>query len=687
MKSTTVSLLRKKEDIMATKTFEELKQLAVQIRDEKTNKQNTATRIGTQMLEHLNKLEQDYYDKTATNEELQARDEKLTELENNICEINLSNKYPTQGIDSGKYYDFTTAINFVGNLFSEGGSFPGLKITFLNINKNIETYEYLGDNMKIASSWQKIVSSSNYPELQKKIKLIADLPASTNKLINNNILNQFFIDLQITRKSGFESYLYAPIQIIKGSTSTIDFYKVNEDGSFASAKAKLTSTKSTGIEYLEIDATEIYVRAFVDWDILMSNGDYTTTKLLVEKDVYENHFGWIASKIYDRSLSEINASVDNIKKEQISINTNFQQKNFRWITEESESKVPNYSTQFKGILDLYINRKFANTKKYQLTLIEPSKKSISVYLEQENGKFGDYVFGLGSKQDAKGKELLYNKNNDVEIYLYIDWDVFTQPSYANTAEGIFSDESSYNIHDGYIADFIANNFPYYYLQYINNNCLCANSVGEGMGTINAYYACAKIEEGIPNCIKGKVIFKDNANWQYLTLISTKNRVTDPGIVTSKSLHCVFTNRQVRVELYNNNETDVLYSEMYSTYSEGKEYADGVEYEFGILVDGNTLKVKSFGGIVHEIDITDKNILDYMGQYVTIEHFRQNYGPMPVFTEFTAFVDNKCVLWDNFKRKNGEIGIAPSGQPYNCISNIVADGFNDNTWRNNNYTHI
>lgn len=74
---------------MATKTFEELKQLAVQIRDEKTNKQNTATRIGTQMLEHLNKLEQDYYDKTATDEELKQRDEKLTELSSFIKAIEL----------------------------------------------------------------------------------------------------------------------------------------------------------------------------------------------------------------------------------------------------------------------------------------------------------------------------------------------------------------------------------------------------------------------------------------------------------------------------------------------------------------------------------------------------------------------------------------------------------------------
>lgn len=67
---------------MATKTFEELKQLAIQIRDEKTNKQNTATRVGTAMLEHINKLEQDYYDKTQTDEELKEQNEKLTGLSN-----------------------------------------------------------------------------------------------------------------------------------------------------------------------------------------------------------------------------------------------------------------------------------------------------------------------------------------------------------------------------------------------------------------------------------------------------------------------------------------------------------------------------------------------------------------------------------------------------------------------------
>ena len=65
---------------MATKTFEELKQMAIQIRDEKTNKQNTATRIGTQMLEHLNKLEQEYYNK----ENIETKTGENIAISNNI---------------------------------------------------------------------------------------------------------------------------------------------------------------------------------------------------------------------------------------------------------------------------------------------------------------------------------------------------------------------------------------------------------------------------------------------------------------------------------------------------------------------------------------------------------------------------------------------------------------------------
>lgn len=95
---------------MATKTFEELKQLAIQIRDEKTNKQNTATRVGTAMLEHINKLEQDYYAKNQTDEELKERDDKLTELGYNLIKLsNISNS--GYGLQEGEiYYNTETKL-------------------------------------------------------------------------------------------------------------------------------------------------------------------------------------------------------------------------------------------------------------------------------------------------------------------------------------------------------------------------------------------------------------------------------------------------------------------------------------------------------------------------------------------------------------------------------------------------
>lgn len=122
---------------MATKTFEELKQMAIQIRDEKTNKQNTATRIGTQMLEHLNKLEQEYYDKTT--------------LDKRVTELNISELYKTQGIGGTNKYDLATAIAQVP---AEYRAIVGLKITFINNTQTKpETWVYNGDTFTTLSNW------------------------------------------------------------------------------------------------------------------------------------------------------------------------------------------------------------------------------------------------------------------------------------------------------------------------------------------------------------------------------------------------------------------------------------------------------------------------------------------------------------------------------------------------------
>ena len=122
---------------MATKTFEELKQLAIQIRDEKTNKQNTATRVGTAMLEHINKLEQDYYDKTTIN--------------NRTSEYNVSINHPTSGISSSNKYDLSSAIAQVPAELRTAG----LKVSFLNSDGKPESWKYQGGSWAVANFIQE----------------------------------------------------------------------------------------------------------------------------------------------------------------------------------------------------------------------------------------------------------------------------------------------------------------------------------------------------------------------------------------------------------------------------------------------------------------------------------------------------------------------------------------------------
>ena len=137
---------------MATKTFDELKQLAIQIRDEKTNKQNTATRVGTEMLEHLNKLEQDYYDKTTIN--------------NRTSEYNVSLNHPTSGLSGSNKYDLSSAIAQVpAELRTDG-----LTISFLNSAGDTEKWEFGGGSWTVGSFEQ--VGGNKISELKDEVATI-----------------------------------------------------------------------------------------------------------------------------------------------------------------------------------------------------------------------------------------------------------------------------------------------------------------------------------------------------------------------------------------------------------------------------------------------------------------------------------------------------------------------------------
>ena len=176
---------------MATKTFEELKQLAIQIRDEKTNKQNTATRVGTAMLEHINKLEQDYYDKTTIN--------------NRTSEYNVSINHPTSGISSSNKYDLSSAIAQVPAELRTAG----VTVSFLNESGDTEKWEFGGGSWAVSSFEQvgagklsevvgtTVLSSNKLLLYQGRIYLGGNLKEN---LPNTDIKNRCYVPLFRTQK-------------------------------------------------------------------------------------------------------------------------------------------------------------------------------------------------------------------------------------------------------------------------------------------------------------------------------------------------------------------------------------------------------------------------------------------------------------------------------------------------------
>lgn len=130
---------------MATKTFEELKQLAIQIRDEKTKKANTATRIGTQMIEHLNKLEQEYYN--------------IQTVDGLVSEYNVSVNHPTSGIDGSNKYTLSSAIALVPEKYRS----IGIKCSFVGEDDKPECWEYQGGRWITASFVQ--IDSGRFEQL------------------------------------------------------------------------------------------------------------------------------------------------------------------------------------------------------------------------------------------------------------------------------------------------------------------------------------------------------------------------------------------------------------------------------------------------------------------------------------------------------------------------------------------
>lgn len=250
---------------MATKTFEELKQLAIQIRDEKTNKQNTATRVGTAMLEHINKLEQDYYDKNQTDEELKERDDKLTELEGQVLSIDVKETfYLEQGLVQKNFYipivlkkgdkisilassEDGESSNFVyGYINSEGET--KLNVAVAKLNELIE-YILPEDIKQIIGYVETIYTSGTFSMKVLKDSISSRVDNNRNEILSlkESVVELNEVSIGLSYELSTTNYVYVinltkPFLLVKGvnvsfelkslDTDTVQVYLIRENGTY-----------------------------------------------------------------------------------------------------------------------------------------------------------------------------------------------------------------------------------------------------------------------------------------------------------------------------------------------------------------------------------------------------------------------------------------------------------------------
>lgn len=177
------------------RTFEDLKQSAIQIRDEKTNKQNTATRIGTQMLAHLDKLEQDYLDKETT-------EGKFSELQESSVSNSFFNKFVSDFfIDISNYNgDLPLSGNLYITRFGDDVGFKTITIsntpTFSNDTIVAQYYNKTEDTGFIETTHNGILIQANVISWPERENLNSAL-IKPKAFLKNKTLNDYFLNSEV----------------------------------------------------------------------------------------------------------------------------------------------------------------------------------------------------------------------------------------------------------------------------------------------------------------------------------------------------------------------------------------------------------------------------------------------------------------------------------------------------------
>ena len=202
--------------------------------------------------------------------------------------------------------------------------------------------------------------------------------------------------------------------------------------------------------------------------------------------------------------------------------------------------------------------------------------------------------------------------------------------------------------------------------YIYNQRLVANNdhIGEGGASgVLAKYICADMGETLKE-IKCKAIFNDNLGSVALVMGNTKYMKSSD--ISNGAIHIVFqpsngTSGQCYISYFKDGDNTIIETKSFNQCD-----TDGItEYSFGLRLEDNVLTVYFPDGT--EKQYVNEELQSVNGRYALWEQYSSGADGVKninaVLTKLFAVGVNGAVLMDDFKRNDGAIGNAPTGQVY------------------------
>lgn len=212
----------------------------------------------------------------------------------------------------------------------------------------------------------------------------------------------------------------------------------------------------------------------------------------------------------------------------------------------------------------------------------------------------------------------------------------------------------------------------YNLPYIQN---CRVKCNGGSDTVTAYYAGVDCGKSV-NIIQCRWIWERGSNTGTLALIINPNGIRYIKDITASSLHLQVRNNQIKLDVLGMKYGNYYYQNIIDkTLDTVMPLDNKTEHVVSLVAIGNecivTLDGTEYKGTFTPDDkITSLN--EILGRYATFEHFcqgkRESYA-MPQITQFIVRANDEYIVYDDFKRQDGQLQNTPQGIPYYLISTL------------------